>query len=126
MTLEVFGDDMAKRKVEYETRQVYASIREELYIAAKSRALELRMPMREFIAHALEKTLNLEVDATSDSTLVEEEESNRKRSLWDDPYLKMQSSQPIGAPVELTPEESTRILKQSFGKRDNDWLGAGE
>ena len=34
MTLEVFGDDMAKRKVEYETRQVYASIREELYIAA--------------------------------------------------------------------------------------------
>ena len=90
MTLEVFGDDMAKRKVEYETRQVYASIREELYIAAKSRALELRMPMREFIEHALEKTLNLEIDATSHSTLAEDEESNRKRSLWDDPYLKMQ------------------------------------
>ncbi|MBS58174.1 MAG: hypothetical protein CL735_05380 [Chloroflexi bacterium] len=68
----------------------------------------------------------MEIDATSHSTLAEDEESNRKRSLWDDPYLKMQSSQPIGAPVELTPEESTRILKQSFGKRDNDWLGAGE
>ena len=53
---------MAKRKVQYETRQVYASIREELYIAAKSKALELRMPMREFIEHALEKTLNLKDD----------------------------------------------------------------
>ena len=118
---------MAKRKVEYETRQVYASIREELYIAAKSRALELRMPMREFIEHALEKTLNWQEDLTQKFNSKDRNDIVKKKSsLWDDPYLNMQSRQPIGAPVDLTPEESKRVLKQAFGQNRNDWSGAGE
>ena len=35
------------------TRQIYASIREDVYLAAKSRAAELRLPMRRFIEIAL-------------------------------------------------------------------------
>jgi hypothetical protein len=117
---------MAKRKVQYETRQVYASIREELYMAAKSKALELRMPMREFIEHALEETLNLKDDFAPIPNALENDDAKGKISLWDDPYLNMQSSQPIGAPVELTAEESIKVLRQSFGKKDNDWSDAGE
>ena len=118
---------MAKKKVQYETRQVYASIREELYIAAKSKALELRMPMREFIEHALEKTLNFQDGLGSMSnSLKQDNVPQGKTSLWDDPYLNVQSSQPIGAPVDLTPEESKKVLKQAFGQKENDWSGAGE
>ena len=39
-------------------RQIYATVREDLYLAAKSRATELRMPLRRFIEHALELALS--------------------------------------------------------------------
>ena len=40
------------------TRQLYAQIREDVYLAAKARAAEMRVPLREFIESALESALS--------------------------------------------------------------------
>ena len=86
------------------TRQIYASIREDLYIAAKGRATELRMPLRRFIEHALELALSGNPVSAHDES-----------SLWNDEYLRMQAKQPLGSPVELTTEEAERVVKAAFG-----------
>ena len=93
---------MPREKANQPTRQLYAQIREDTYLAAKARAAEMRVPLREFIESALESALSDEQDA-----------SRSPRSVWDDEYLGMQLRQPFGAPIELTPEESRAILSEA-------------
>ena len=95
---------MPKSKPSLKTRQLFASIEESLYLSAKSRAAELRIPMREFIERALELALDPE-----DTPL-----NHDQHPIWKDEYLKIQSQQPIGSPVELTSEEATSIISATF------------
>ena len=84
------------------TRQLYAQIREDVYLAAKARAAEMRVPLREFIESALESALSGEQQGSVSS-----------RSVWDDEYLGMQLRQPVGSPVELTSDEAKAILREA-------------
>ena len=88
------------------TRQIYASVREEVYLAAKARAAELRVPLRELIEMALENTLT---DRGQPLPSAGASRSRTRSSIWDDEYLKMQTQQPLGSPVELTREEAARV-----------------
>ena len=99
---------MARRKAETETetRQLYASIREDLYLAAKARAAEMRIPLREFLEMALERALAEEPEPADEQ---------RAPSIWDDEYLGMQAARPLGSPVELTKEEAEKLVRSSFG-----------
>ena len=97
---------MPRKRPEGSTRQIYASIREDIYLLAKARAAELRVPMREFIEMALQRALSeLEEPVPGPST----------PSVWDDEYLLTQAEQPLGSPVELTPEEAERVARAAFG-----------
>ncbi len=97
---------MPREKVTQPTRQLYAQIREDIYLASKARAAEMRVPLREFIEDALEGALKGEtqVDGTP-------------RSVWDDEYLGMQLNQPLGSPVELTAEEAKSIVREALRNR---------
>ena len=101
---------MPRQKQEGPTRQLYAAIREELYLGAKAKAAELRIPLREF----LERALELALEGGSLPTGVQ---SNRERTVWNDEYISMQAEQPIGSPVELTDEEARAIARDAFGNR---------
>ena len=94
---------MARKKIEEDTRQIYASVREDLYLAAKAQATELRMSLREFVEHALELALTGPPE-TAPAT----------PSVWDDEYIGMQTRQPIGSPVELTREEAETVVRSGF------------
>ena len=98
---------MPRRKAQESTRQIYASVREDLYLAAKARATELRMPLREFVEMALDLALS-RPDQPSPSPV-------SAPSVWDDEYLRMQAEQPVGSPVELSKEEAQRVIKAAFG-----------
>ena len=95
---------MARQKSSAPTRQLYAQIREDLYLSAKARAAEMRVPLRTFLEDALEMALN---GGQPDP------EPQRPKSVWDDEYLSMQERQPIGSPVELTKDEAAAILKEA-------------
>ena len=99
---------MARQKLEGTTRQIYASIPEDLYIAAKARATELRIPLRQFV----ERALNAVLKEGGEQSPV----SSAPPSIWDDEYLRMQTHQPLGSPLELTPEEAERVVRASFGQ----------
>ena len=94
---------MARKKIEEETRQIYASVREDLYLAVKAHAAELRMSLREFVEHALELALTGQSKAAPVAP-----------SIWDDEYIGMQTRQPLGSPVELTREEAGRVARSGF------------
>ncbi len=99
---------MPRRAAEGETRQIYASVREDIYLAAKARAAELRVPLRELIEMALSRMLADEVAGAIEAP-ANRPEPRRQSSVWDDEYISMQARQPIGSPVELTREEAARI-----------------
>ena len=86
------------------TRQIYASVREDLYLAAKARATELRIPLRAFIEHALHLALTGQSESAQDDG-----------ATWDDVYIGMQAQQPLGSPVELTDQEAESVVRASFG-----------
>ena len=88
----------------HKTRQIYASVREDLYLAAKARATELRIPLRAFIEHALQLALTAQSEDAKDDP-----------PAWDDVYLNMQAKQPLGSPVELTDQEAESVVRASFG-----------
>mgnify|MGYP001204114346 CR=1 FL=1 len=100
---------MEKQKTDTGTRQIYASIREDLYLAAKNRATELRIPLREFVELAIALTLKKDSTTSVDSS---------GSSIWDDEYLNIQSQQPLGSPVELTREEAEKVVRDSFKRED--------
>ena len=95
---------MPREKSNVPTRQLYAQIREDLYLGAKARAAEMRMPLREFIEYALAAALDENGQIRSAATA---------RSVWDDEYLSMQARQPFGSPVELTDDEVKSILREA-------------
>ena len=101
---------MPRQKQEGPTRQLYAAIREDLYLAAKAKSTELRIPLREFLERAIE--LALDRDARPMSM-----QQTSVRTIWNDEYILMQADQPIGSPVELTDEEARAIAKDAFGNR---------
>ena len=101
---------MPRQKQEGPTRQLYAAIREDLYLSAKSRSAELRIPLREFLERALELALEGEYRSTG-------VQPTRERSVWNDEYISMQADQPVGSPVELTDEEARAIARDAFGNR---------
>ena len=93
---------MPREKVTQPTRQLYAQIREDIYLEAKAKAAEMRVPLREFIEAALESALRGEMHAKEVA-----------RSVWEDEYLDMQLRQPFGSPVELTSEEAKAIVREA-------------
>jgi len=101
---------MPRQKQEGPTRQLYAAIREDLYLAAKTKSTELRIPLREFLERAIELALN------GDARPVSVQQTSA-RTIWNDEYIVMQADQPIGSPVELTDEEARAIAKDAFGNR---------
>ena len=99
---------MPRQKQEGPTRQLYAAIREDLYLAAKARSTELRIPLREF----LERAIELALDGESRSVPAQQ---RRERTVWNDEYISMQAEQPVGSPVELTDEEARALARDAFG-----------
>ena len=91
-------------------RQIYATVREDLYLAAKAKSAELRIPLRELLERALLLMLESGIKDKSANT-------TQDASLWDDEYISMQAQQPIGSPVELTDDEAKSIAKNAFGLR---------
>ena len=88
------------------TRQLFAKIREDVYLDAKAKSAELRVPLREFLENALISALRDEPASAPPQP---------PRSIWeDDEYLSMQSRQPFGSPIELTEEEATAILQDAI------------
>jgi hypothetical protein len=91
------------------TRQLYAQIREDLYLAAKARAAEMRVPLRVFLENALTDALERN-DSGEDSP-------PPPPSVWDDEYLSIQRRQPVGSPVELTQTEASAIVLDAVRSR---------
>ena len=101
------------------TRQLYASIREDIYLAAKAKATELRLPLRRFIEDALEAAIHggaigrhpPEAPTPLDATPAQP-------SVWDDQYIGAQARQPLGAPLELSEDEARRVALSAFDPAD--------
>ena len=94
----------------YPTRQLYAAIREDIYLAAKARATEMRVPLRLFVENALRLALK-DMSATSPTT-------TEGKTVWEDEYLAMQARQPLGSPVQLTDTESIEVIRSAFASTD--------
>ena len=101
---------MLRRHSGEATRQIFASVREDLYLAAKARATEQRIPLRQFLEQALELALQQGSSQTDHDEL----------ATWGDEYLDMQARQELGTPVELSLQEAERVVRGSFG------LGEGQ
>ena len=112
---------MSRKPSEIKTRQVFAAIDESIYLAAKSRAAEMRVPLREIIEMALSQMLE---NGRTERPLAEEI-PEKEPSIWDDEYLRMQSRQPIGAPVQLAREEAARVARAAFGSASGNWSSEG-
>ena len=98
---------MPREKNPQPTRQLFAKIREDVYLDAKAKSAELRVPLREFLENAL-------ISALRDETPSQPPAAPPRRSIWDDEYISMQSRQPIGSPIELTAEEASEILQDAI------------
>lgn len=109
---------MPKRREHSEpTRQIYASIREDIYLAAKTRAAELRLPMRRFIEDALELAINPNFAPATGSG---DAAPAAPPSIWDDQYIDAQAKQPLGSPLALSEDEARRVALGAFGVSDYD------
>lgn len=96
------------------TRQIYASIREDVYLAAKARATELRLPMRRFIEEALANAINADRSTLTKLTGAQISPEHRPLSVWDDQYLETQARQPLGSPLDLSEDEARRVALGAF------------
>ena len=111
---------MPREKNPQPTRQLFAKIREDVYLDAKAKSAELRVPLREFLENALISALRDEAPPpTADP------QPARRRSIWDDEYISMQSRQPIGSPIELTAEEAAEILQEAVTSTPADSAESG-
>ena len=100
------------------TRKLYADIREDIYLAAKSRAAELRVPMRRFVEDALTNAISGDSTPLSESSDVAAA-TPIEPSVWDDQYLRAQANQPLGAPIGLSDDEARRVALGAFHFGDN-------
>ena len=103
-----------KKEHSQPTRQIYASIREDVYLAAKARATELRLPMRRFIEEALANAISVDSSALPELTGSQFPPDKRPPSIWDDQYLEAQARQPLGAPLNLSEDEARRVALGAF------------
>ncbi|MGH2541200.1 MAG: hypothetical protein ACRDIB_00290 [Ardenticatenaceae bacterium] len=107
---------MPRQRPEENTRQLFAAVREDLYLAAKARASELRLPLREFIEYAIELAL---VEGASTEGKHGPSVAPRiivPRTLWDtDDVFREQVQLPVGAEVELSIEDAERAVRAVFG-----------
>ena len=103
------GSIMARKKSDEPTRQIFANIREDIYLLVKSKSAEDRLSMREI----LEKSLLMYLG--SDMGVIESDSASTSTStVWDDEYLGMQAGQPVGTPIELSEDEAKRIALEAF------------
>lgn len=110
---------MPREKNPQPTRQLFAKIREDVYLDAKAKSAELRVPLREFLENALISALRDESPQPSPPAA-----APPRRSIWDDEYISMQTRQPIGSPIELTAEEASEILQDAIkSARDEEDAG---
>lgn len=96
------------------TRQIYASIREDIYLAAKARATELRLPMRRFIEEALAIAISENDSTQTELAGSQISPEQRTPSIWDDQYLEAQARQPLGTPLNLSEREARRVALGAF------------
>ena len=97
---------MPRRKNEGPTRQIFANIREDIYIKAKSKAAERRLSMRDI----LEESLSLYLDIPNR----EDDMVESKDSVWGDTNISSQVSEPLGSPVDVSEEDARRIAREAF------------
>ena len=83
---------MPRQRTSEPTRQLYAQIREDVYLAAKARAAETRVPLRIFLENALS-------DALGRDDAVEDSPPPPPPSVWDDEYLSMYHTAPAARGV---------------------------
>ncbi|MBS20164.1 MAG: hypothetical protein CL733_03970 [Chloroflexi bacterium] len=98
---------MPRRKNEGPTRQIFANIREDIYIKAKSKATEQRLSMRDI----LEKSLSLYLDMPDNVSV---EVNNSVDSVWDNSTISIQVNEPLGSPIDISEEDAKRIAREAF------------
>ena len=98
---------MARKKIDGPSRQLFAKINENVYLAAKNRAAQQRISMRELLEEALEFIMY-------DECLEVTPSSYRNSTVWDDEYLQMQADRPIGSPLELSEDEAKDVARRAF------------
>jgi len=98
---------MPRRKNEGPTRQIFANIREDIYIKAKSKATEQRLSMRDI----LEKSLSLYLDIPDNMNA---ETRNSADSVWDNSTISIQVNEPLGSPIDISEEDAKRIAREAF------------
>ena len=96
------------------TRQLYASIREDIYLAAKSRAAQLRLPLRRFIEDALVSAIDGDGSIAKEILNEQEASSIGPNTVWEDQYIGAQASQPLGSPLDLSEDEARRVALEGF------------
>ena len=84
-------------------------------MAAKTRAAELRVPMRRFIEEALESAVNPDSAAFAASIDAAAAPEPVPPSIWDDPYIDAQAHQPLGSPLDISEDEARRVALGAFG-----------
>jgi len=97
---------MPRRKNEGPTRQIFANIREDIYIKAKSKAAEQRLSMRDILEESLSLYLNI---STQEDDIFE-----LKDSVWGDTNISIQVNEPLGSPVDVSEEDARRIAREAF------------
>ena len=101
---------MSRKKTEGPTRQLFATIREDIYLEVKAESAEKRISMRTLLEQALTMYLSGEVS----NELANKVETETKSSIWEDEYLGMQADRPVGTPVEISENEARRIAREAF------------
>jgi hypothetical protein len=98
---------MPRQKSDGPTRQIFANIKEDLYIKVKSKAAEQRLSMRDIIEKSLSLYLNIPIgqDLAFD---------NIKDSIWNDSNISIKVEEPIGSPLNFSEEEARRIAREAF------------
>jgi len=97
---------MPRRKNEGPTRQIFANIREDIYIKAKSKAAEQRLSMRDILEESLSLYLNI---STQEDDMFE-----LKDSVWGDTNISIQVNEPLGSPIDVSEEDARRIAREAF------------
>ena len=101
---------MPRKKNEGPTRQLFATINEEIYLHAKAKSAESRMSMREILEESLELYLGKNPSAASAPMNLQ----TAQESIWQDEYLNRQADRPVGSPIELSEEEAKEIARKAF------------
>lgn len=98
---------MSRRKNEGPTRQIFANIREDIYIKAKSKAAEQRLSMRDILENSLSLYLNISNESNANL-------GDSENSIWNESSISTQVDAPIGSPLDISEEDARRIAREAF------------